>query len=56
MIGCGYAVARSGKHAETLLVGVFPEQRFGTRRIALADSLDDGVMAAMSTEQQIKCA
>ena len=29
---------------------------FGARRIALADGLHNGVMAAMSPEQQIECA
>ena len=50
------AVPRPGKHAETLLVGVLAEQGLGTGRIALADGFDNGVMAAMSPEQQIECA
>ena len=36
-------------------MGMLPEQGFGTRRIALANGLHNGVMAAMSAEQQIVC-
>ena len=56
MLCGGHPISRPGKHAETLLVGVLPEQGFGTRRIALADGFDNGVMAPMSPEQQIECA
>jgi hypothetical protein len=56
MIHWGHAVSGPGKHAEALLVGVLPEQGFGTRGITLADRFHNGVMAAMSPEQQVKCA
>jgi hypothetical protein len=45
-----------GKHAEALLVGMLSKQGLRARPIALADRLHNGVVTAMSPEQQIECA
>ena len=43
-----------GEHTEALLVGMLAEQRLGTRRIAVADRFNDGVVAAMRPKQHVE--